>query len=159
MVLGDYLSWQMGDKSDLHQVIPISFNIRDVSLKHCQDKTQDMFMVQTRSQAKGVKSPTKGKSTGSTHKKVQDIKPIIIEDDDDQDISNQKKDKVSTSGDVTLHIKPPNVPNQVYSQPIIRPCPRPPDPLGSNPKVKQKLKQTLILKRTPPSGRHNNRNI
>ena len=61
MVLSDYLSRQMGDKSDPHQVIPISFNIRDVSLKPCQDKTQDTFMVQTRSQAKGVKSPTKGK--------------------------------------------------------------------------------------------------
>ena len=58
-------------------------------------------MVQTRSQAKGVKSPTKGKSTTSIQKKVPDIKPIIIEDDDDQDISTQKKDKVSTSRDVT----------------------------------------------------------
>ena len=66
MVLSDYLSRQMGDKSDPHQVIPISFNIRDVSLKPCQDKTQDTFMVQTGSQAKGVKSPAKGKSASST---------------------------------------------------------------------------------------------
>ena len=106
MVLSDYLSRQMGDKSDWHPVIPISFNIRDVSLKPCQDKTQDTFMVQSRSQAKDVKSPTKGKSTNSTHKKVQNIKPIIIEDDDDQDISSQKKDKVLTIRDVTSHIKP-----------------------------------------------------
>ena len=70
MVLSDYLSRQMGDKSDPQEIIPISFNIRDVSLKPCQDKTPDMFMVQTRSQAKGVKSPTKGKSTDSTCKKV-----------------------------------------------------------------------------------------
>ena len=66
MVLSDYLSRQMGDRSDLYQVIPISFNIRDVSLKPCQDKTQNTFMVQTRSQAKGVKSPIKGKSASST---------------------------------------------------------------------------------------------
>ena len=75
MVLSDYLSRQMGDKSDPHQVISISFNIKEVSLKPCQDKTQDMFMVQTRSQVKGVKLPMKGKSTDSTCKKVQDIKP------------------------------------------------------------------------------------
>ena len=31
MVLSDYLLRQMGDKSDLHQIIPISFNIREVS--------------------------------------------------------------------------------------------------------------------------------
>ena len=101
MVLSDYLSRQMGDQSDPHKVIPISFNVKDVSLKHCQDKTQDTFMVQTRSQTKGVKSPKKGKSTDSTCKKVQDIKPIITEDDDDQNMSNYKKDKASTSRDVT----------------------------------------------------------
>ena len=56
MVLSDYLSRQMGDKNDLHEIIPISFNIKEVSLKACQNNTQDMFMVQTRSQAKGVKT-------------------------------------------------------------------------------------------------------
>ena len=42
-------------------------------------------MAQTRSQTKGVKAPTKRESASSMWKKVQDIKPIIIEDDDDQD--------------------------------------------------------------------------
>ena len=74
MALSDYLSRQMGDKSDPHQVIPILFNIKEVSLKPCQDKTQNTFMVQIRSQATGVKSPLKGKSTDSTCKKVQDKK-------------------------------------------------------------------------------------
>ena len=131
MVLSDYLSRQMDNKSDLHQVIPFSFNMNNVPSKPCHDKTQDTFMVQTRLQAKGVKSPTKGKSTDSTCKKVQDIKPIIIEDDDEQDISSERGDKSSTSRDVTSHMKPPNLPNQVYSQPVIRPLPRPPDPPGS----------------------------
>ena len=150
MVLSDYLSREMGDKSDLHQVISISFNMKEVSLKPCQDKTQDMFMVQTRSQAKGVKSPIKGKSMDSTCKKVQDIKPIIIEDDDDQDISNQKGDKVATSRDVTSHIKLPNLPNQVYSQPIMRLPSRPPFHQDQIPRLQQKLKQTLILRKIPP---------
>ena len=66
MVLSDYLSRQMGDRSDPHQVIAISFHMRDASSKPCQDKTQDMLMVQTRSQAKGVKPPVKGQSVRST---------------------------------------------------------------------------------------------
>ena len=41
MVLSDYLSRQMGDKSDPHKVIPISFDIKDVSFKSHQNKTQD----------------------------------------------------------------------------------------------------------------------
>ena len=35
MVLSDYLSGQTGDKSDWHRVIPISFDIKDVSLQSC----------------------------------------------------------------------------------------------------------------------------
>ena len=150
MVLSDYLSRQMGDKSDPHQVIPISCHIRDVSSKPCQDKTQDTFMVQTRPQAKGMKSPAKGKSTSSTHKEVQDIEPIIIEDDDDQDTSNLNRDKVITSRDVTSHIKPPNVPIQVYSQPIVRLPPRPPGPPGSNPKVTAEIETNLDFEENSP---------
>ena len=68
-------------------------------------------------------------------KKVKDIKPIIIEDNDDQDILNLNKDNVVTNKDFTSHMKPPKTPDQVYSQPIARLPPRPPDLLGSNPKV------------------------
>ena len=74
MVLSDYLSRQTEDKSGPHQIIPISFNIREVSLKPCQSKTQDMFPIQTRSQAKGVKPPMKRennrlhKQEGTRHK-------------------------------------------------------------------------------------------
>ena len=51
-------------------------------------------MVQTRSQVKGVKAPAKGDSTCFMQKKVKDIKPTIIEDDDDLDIKNLNKDNV-----------------------------------------------------------------
>ena len=145
MVLSDYLSRQMGDKSDPHQIIPISFNIREMSLKPCQSKIQDTFLVQTRSYAKGVKPPMKRKTTDSTSKKVQDIKPIIIEDDDDQDISNQMETKSSTIRDT----KPPNLPNQVYPQPTIKP------PLSLQThqdqitRLQQELNQTLILRKIP----------
>ena len=37
MVLGDYLSRQMGDKSDPHEVITISFDMKDVSFKSCKN--------------------------------------------------------------------------------------------------------------------------
>ena len=89
-----------------------------------------MFMVQTISQAKGVKPPVKRKTIDSTHKTAEDIKPIIIEDDDDQDICNQMGDKRSTSRDVKSLIKPPNLPNQIYPQLTIRLPPRPLDPPG-----------------------------
>ena len=53
------------------------------------------------------------------------------------------KDNVITNRDVTSHIKPPKAPDQVYSQPIVRPAPRPPDPLGSSPKVMAQIETNL----------------
>ena len=44
MVLSDFLSRKMGDKSDPHQIIPISFNIEEVLLESCQNTARDMFM-------------------------------------------------------------------------------------------------------------------
>ena len=57
-----------------------------MSLKSCQNNARNMFMVQTRSQSKGVKAPVVKKTPNSTSKRVQDIKPIII--DGDQDTPN-----------------------------------------------------------------------
>ena len=76
----------MGDKSDPHQIIPISFNIKEVLLESCQNNKKDTFMVQTRSQSKGVKAPVVKKTPTSTNKRVQEIKLIII--DDEQDTPN-----------------------------------------------------------------------
>ena len=73
MVLSEFLSRQMGDKSNPHQVIPISFNIREVLL-NCQNKAKDTFMVQTRSQSKGVKALVVKTTPNPTSKRVQDIK-------------------------------------------------------------------------------------
>ena len=59
MILSDFLSRQLGDKSDPHQIIPISFNMKEVLRENCQNDVKSIFMVQTRSQlkTKGVKAP------------------------------------------------------------------------------------------------------
>ena len=80
-------------------------------------------------------------------KLLQDIKPIIINDDEDQDISNLDKNDVAMNKEITSHITPPRTPNQVYSQPIIWLPPRAPDSSESNPRSQHRLKPILILKR------------
>ena len=146
MVLSDFLSRQMGDKSDPQQIIPISFNIRQVLLKSCQNKAKDTFMVQTRSQSKGVKAPMEKTTPNSTSKRVQDIKPIII--DDDQDTPNQTGTNCSTKIDAKLPIK--CLPSQIYPQPAIRPPPRPPDPSEPNHKVKTGIDNNLDFEENSP---------
>ena len=49
-VLSGFLSRQLGDKRDPHQIIPISFNMKEVLRRNYQDNEKAIFMVQTRSQ-------------------------------------------------------------------------------------------------------------
>ena len=89
MVMSDFLSRQMGDKSEPQQIIAISFNIKEVLLESCQNNAKGTFIVQTRSQLKVVKAPMVKKTPNSTNKRVQEIKPIII--DDEQELPIQQK--------------------------------------------------------------------
>ena len=139
MVLSDFLSRQMGDKSDPHQIIPISFNIEEVLLESCQNNARDTFMVQTRSGSKGVKASMVKTTPNSTSKRVQDIKLIII--DDHQDTPNETGTNFSTNIDAKLPIK--HLPSQIYPQPAIRLPPRPPDPSEPIHKVKAGIEPNL----------------
>ena len=49
MVLSDFLSSQLGDDSDLHEIMPISFNIKEILKENYQNMVKDTYMVQTRS--------------------------------------------------------------------------------------------------------------
>ena len=68
MVLSDFLSRQLGDKSDPHQIIPISFNIKEVLSRNYQNNTKAAFMVHTRSQSKGVKAPAVQKTLNPSNR-------------------------------------------------------------------------------------------
>ena len=66
MILSDFLSRQIKDDSDPHEIIPISFNIREILKENYQNIVKDTYMVQTRSQAKAqAKAPA-----------VQSTKPV-----------------------------------------------------------------------------------
>ena len=56
MILSDFLSNQRVDDSNLHEIIPISFNMRDVLQERYYNLnsvgTKDKYLVQTRSQVK-----------------------------------------------------------------------------------------------------------
>ena len=67
MILSDFLSRQIEDDSDPHEIIPISFNIKEILKENYQNMVKDTYMVQTRSWAKAqANAPT-----------VQSTKPII----------------------------------------------------------------------------------
>ena len=67
MILSDFLSRQVEDDNDPHEIIPISFNIREILQENYHNIIKDTYMVQTRSQAKAqANAPT-----------VQTTKPVM----------------------------------------------------------------------------------
>ena len=52
MILRDFLSRQIEDDSDPHEIIPISFNIKEILQENYHNIISDAYMVQTRAQAK-----------------------------------------------------------------------------------------------------------
>ena len=60
MILSDFLSRQEKDKSDLHEIIPISFDMKAIlNEKYYKIEEEGKYLVQTQSQAKerGIKVP------------------------------------------------------------------------------------------------------
>ena len=86
------------------------------------------------------------KTPTSTNKKVQEIKPIII--DDEQDTPSTAETNCPTNKDAKLPIKHP--PNQTYPQPAIRPPPRPSDPSEPIHKVKAGIEPNLDFEENSP---------
>ena len=106
MVLSNFLSRQIEDDSDLHEIIPISFNRREILKENYQNMVKDTYMVQTRSQAKArANTPT-----------VQSTKPVI------QD-TIPKVDKIPTKTEKEKDSKPPHSPvvNQQLPQGLVIP--------------------------------------
>ena len=59
MILSDFLSRQIEDDSNLHEIIPISFNIQEILQENYHHLTTDIYNVQTRAQAKAqANAPT-----------------------------------------------------------------------------------------------------
>ena len=132
MVLSDFLSRQPGDKSDPHQIIPISFNLKEILKGNYQNTLRDTFMVQTHSQtkSKGVKAPTAQKASTPSNKGEKEMKPIIIDTltvvDTDGTLGVNSQPQ-NTKTKLLWNLTNPGVNQNTYSQPVMRPPPRPPD--------------------------------
>ena len=127
MVLSDFLSRQLGDDSDPQEITPISFNIREILKENYQNMVKDMYMVQTRSQAKakantpGVQNITGKPVTQNAIPKADKI-PIKTE----QDSKPLQSTVVSQQIPQSLVIPPGNI-VPLSTHPSVRQPPKPPN--------------------------------
>ena len=96
------MSRQLEDDSDPHQIIPISFNIKEILKENYQNMVKDTYMVQTRSQAKAkavnvpiVQSTTGKPVTQNTIPRVDKI-PVKTSKDSKPNINTQTQPLQST---------------------------------------------------------------
>ena len=127
MILSDFLSRQIEDHSNLHEVIPISFNIREILQENYHTIISDTYMVQTRAQEK---AQTNAPTIPSTQPVVQKATPRIAKIP-----IKTEKEKDSKTPPSRLDQQPPKgivIPPEALIPPIVmppnaRPPPKPPN--------------------------------
>ena len=85
MILSDFLSRQIKDDSNLHETIPISFNIKEILKESYQNIVKDTYMVQTRSQAKAQAKAPAVQSTKPVTQNAPKIERIPIKTEKEKD--------------------------------------------------------------------------
>ena len=86
MVLSDFLSRKIEDDSDLHEIIPISFNMKEILKENYQNMIKDTYVVQTRSQAKAqANAPTVQSTKPVTQNTIPKVDKIPIKTEKEKD--------------------------------------------------------------------------
>ena len=154
MVLSDFLSRQLWDDSDPHEIIPISFNIKEILEENYQNMVKDTYMVQTKSQAKAqANAPAVQNTTGKpvTQNAIPKVDKIPIKTEKDSNPPHSTV--VSQQLPQGLVIPMGNI-VPLSTHPSVRPPPKPPNAvkdatsrpnLGQNPNVD--LKRIHHIKR------------
>ena len=75
MILSDFLSRQIEDDSNLHEIIPISFNIQEILQENYHNIVSDTYKVQTRAQAK---AQTNTPTVVNTQPVAQKVTPKVV---------------------------------------------------------------------------------
>ena len=143
MILSDFLSRQIEDDSNLHEIIPISFNIRKILQENYQNIIKDTYMVQTRLHAKAQLNATTVKSTKPVAQKATlKIARISIKTVKEKD-SKPLPSEVDRQLPKGIVIPPGTLIPSIVMQPNVRLIPKPPNvdnattspSLGPEPKV------------------------
>ena len=121
------MSRQIKDDSNLHEIIPISFNIREILQENYHNIVKDTYMVHTRSQAK---AQTNAPDIPSTKPVMQKATPKITripikaEKENDSKILPSRMDQQIPRGIV---IPSGALIHPIVMPPNIRPPPKPPN--------------------------------
>ena len=121
MVLSDFLSRQIEDDSDPHEIIPIPFKIKKMLKENYQNMVKDTYMVQTRSQAKAqANAPTVQSTKPVTQNTIPKVDKIPIKTEKEKDLKPPHSivDKQLPQG---LTLPPGTIMSSIHTHPGVRP--------------------------------------
>ena len=107
---------QQGDDSDPHEIIPISFNMREILKQNYYNYVEDKFLVQTRSQIKasGIKLP-------AVHGTTKILAPQEIPEKQPEGISRPRIGQGRAGVKRKVKLVPNGTPKPVETRPMTDP--------------------------------------
>ena len=116
IILSDFLSRQIEDDSNLHEIIPVSFNIREILQENYHNIISDTYKVQTRAQAKTqTDAPIVSSTQPVAQKATPKIAKIPIK------TGKEKEYKTQSIGIVQQPPKGIVIPPEALTPPIVMP--------------------------------------
>ena len=125
IILSDFLSRQIEDDCDPHDIISIFFNVKEILKENYQNMVKDTYMVQTRSQAKAQANvPTVQSTNPVTQNTIPKVDKIPIKTEKEKDSKPLPKvvDQQLPQG---LIIPPGAIMPSIGTHPSVRPPPKP----------------------------------
>ena len=128
MILSDFLSRQIEDDSNLHEIIPISFNIEDILQENYHHMTTDTNYVQTIAQAKAqANAPTILTMQPKLQKVTPEVAKLPIETEQEEGDIKALPSRIAQQTPRSIVLPPGSVLLQTVVPPNDRLPPKPPN--------------------------------
>ena len=152
MVLSEFLSRQQGDDSDLHEIISISFNMREILKQNYYNYVEDKFLVQSRSQNKAS-----GLKLQAVHSTTKTLIPHEIPEKQPAGISRARSGQGRAKVKRKVKLVPNGTPKPVETRPLIHPDTQPQDVITMQRQllhvqadIRQPIEPSVENSQTPP---------
>ena len=128
MILSDFLSRQIEDDSNPHDIIPISFNIQEILQDNYHQLTTDTYNVQTRAQAKAqANTPTMPNAQPKKQKVTPEVTRLTIQTEEKEKEFKTPPSRIAQQTPRSIVLPQEFVVPPIVVPPNDRPPPKPPN--------------------------------
>ena len=151
MILSDFLSRQIEDDSNPHEIIPISFNIQEIFQENYHHMITDTHNVQMRAQAKAqANAPTVQDTQPVMQKVTPKVAKLPIETEEKEGDIKTLPSRIPQQPPRSIVLPPGSVLPPVVMSPNVRPPPKPPNIDETNTDLQQGTDPSMDIEEISP---------